>query len=72
MPLSNSPSSNESEADILPIKEKLITGEICVAGNVVTDGYDQMLEQQEMQDLLITQKNIIGWVTWDIGTKMKT
>ena len=42
MPVSNSPLPNESEADILPIKEKLITGEICVAGNVVTDGYDQM------------------------------
>ena len=42
MPVSNSPIPNESESNLLPIKEKSITGEICVAGNIVTDGYDQM------------------------------
>ena len=42
MPIRNSPLPNENEDFIVPIKEKLLTGEICVAGNVVTDGYDQM------------------------------
>ena len=36
---------NESESILLPPR-KINTGEICVAGNIVTDGYDQMSEQQ--------------------------
>ena len=42
MPIRNSPLPNENEENIAPINEKLLTGEICVAGNVVTDGYDKM------------------------------
>lgn len=41
-PIKNSPLPNESEEAIKPIKEKFITGEICVSGETVTDGYDYM------------------------------
>ena len=41
-PFKNSPLPNESEEAIKPIKEKFITGEICVSGETVTDGYDYM------------------------------
>jgi acyl-CoA synthetase (AMP-forming)/AMP-acid ligase II len=41
-PIKNSPLPNESEEPIKPIKEKFITGEICVSGETVTDGYDYM------------------------------
>ncbi|MGB0354803.1 MAG: fatty acid CoA ligase family protein [Opitutales bacterium] len=42
IPVRNSPIPNESEDTIIPITNKLETGEICVSGDTVTDGYDQM------------------------------
>ena len=42
IPVRNSPIPNESEDTIIPIIKKLETGEICVSGDTVTDGYDQM------------------------------
>ena len=36
-------------------------GEICVAGNTVTDGYDECLVQPEMHDLFINPKIITEW-----------
>ncbi|HAD20743.1 MAG TPA: peptide synthase [Opitutae bacterium] len=41
-PIRNSPLPNESDETIKPLKEKFITGEICVSGETVTDGYDHM------------------------------
>ena len=42
MPIRNSPLPNEKEEVINPIKMEFELGEICVAGNTVTDGYDRM------------------------------
>jgi acyl-CoA synthetase (AMP-forming)/AMP-acid ligase II len=42
IPVRNSPIPNENEDTIIPINNKLETGEICVSGDTVTDGYDQM------------------------------
>ena len=42
MPIRNSPLPHEYEENILPIENALETGEICVSGDIVTDGYDQM------------------------------
>lgn len=42
MPIRNSPLPHEHEENILPIENVLETGEICVCGDIVTDGYDQM------------------------------
>ena len=41
-PIRNSPLPDDSDEKIKPIKEKFITGEICVSGDTVTDGYDNM------------------------------
>ena len=42
MPIKNSPFPNEHEGQLNPIENEVETGEICVAGNIVTGGYDQM------------------------------
>jgi acyl-CoA synthetase (AMP-forming)/AMP-acid ligase II len=42
IPVRNSPIPNENEDTIIPINNQLETGEICVSGDTVTDGYDQM------------------------------
>ena len=42
MPIKNSPFPNEHEGQLNPIENDVETGEICVAGNIVTGGYDQM------------------------------
>ena len=42
IPIRNSPIPDEGEGSIIPINNKLETGEICVSGDTVTDGYDQM------------------------------
>ncbi len=42
MPVKNSPIPNQDEDEIIPVTTKFETGEICVSGICVTDGYDQM------------------------------
>ena len=42
MPVKNSPIPNQDEDEIIPVSNKFETGEICVSGICVTDGYDQM------------------------------
>ena len=42
MPIKNCPFPNEKEGKVNPIEQKVEAGEICVAGNIVTAGYDQM------------------------------
>lgn len=42
MPVKKSPIPNQDEDEIIPVTKKFETGEICVSGICVTDGYDQM------------------------------
>ena len=42
VPITNSPLPNDWEETINPVKEQNCIGEICITGDIVTDGYDGM------------------------------